>query len=154
MLGVTVPARAAIRLLETERDEFSRLLRVIGPDRPIWEADDAELAEGSPASDLWHRLEDLDHVGPVIAGKLMAAKRHNLIPVYDQHVHAALGWPTGRFWVTMRESMVEAHEAAAEAGREAEAGVAALRAVDIVVWMHQHGWTKAGDHLGPPPTLD
>lgn len=153
MLGVTVPARAAVRLLETERDDFSRLLREIGPDRPIWEADEAEFVEGSPADELWHRLDNLRDIGPVIAGKLMAAKRPSLIPVYDQHVHAALGWPTGQFWMTMRESMVEGHEAAAEAVKMAGAEVTALRAADIVVWMHQHGWTWAEGRLDVPPTV-
>ena len=113
MLSVTVPPHAAIRILETERDDFSRFLKAVGTDRPLWEADEAELAAGSPADELWQRLTGLHDVGPVIAGKLMASKRPNLIPVYDQDVYAALGWPRGQFgrrcgrrwWVHMRRQL-------------------------------------------------
>ena len=154
MLSVTVPPHAAIRILETERKDFSRCLTAVGPDRPLWEADEAELAAGSPADDLWQRLKGLHDVGPVIAGKLMASKRPNLIPLYDQHVYAALGWPRGQFWEAMRTSMVDAHEAVVEVVAEAGVAVTAVRAVDIVVWMHQHGWVWAGGELNAPPTLD
>lgn len=154
MLSVTVPAHAAIRILEPERDDWSHLLRSIGGDHPIWEADEAELATDSPANELWHRLQGLGGIGPVIAGKLLAAKRPNLLPVYDRHVQAALGWPRGQFWLAMQASMAQAHQAVAEAISEAEVVVAPLRAVDIVVWMHQHGWVWADGELDAPPTLD
>lgn len=151
MLSVNVPAHAVIRILGTEHQRFSELLGALGPDRPIWEADPADLADGAAADGLWRALRDLDGVGPVIAGKLMAAKRPSLIPVYDKHVHAALGWPPGKFWVAMRSSMIEAHEAVQTATVEAGVDVTALRTVDIVVWMHQHGWPWAEGHLQPPP---
>ena len=151
MLSVEVPVHAAISLLGTARDHFSGLLTAVGPDRPIWETDAAELADGSPADLLWQSLCRLHGVGPVTAGKLMAAKRPSLIPIYDQHVDAALGYPPGRFWAGMRMAMQDAHEAVAEVVAVAGVAVTPLRAVDIVVWMHQHG---AQDRLPPPPPFD
>src|SRR5687768_3715338 len=47
MLSVNVPAHAAIRILGTEHRRFSDLLGALGPDRPIWEADPADLADGA-----------------------------------------------------------------------------------------------------------
>ena len=153
MLSVRVPALAAIRILKTDRDELSRSLVAIGADRPIWEANSDALEDGSHADKLWRRLTGMTGVGPVIAGKLMAAKRPNLVPVYDEHVHAALGAPQGRFWLALRQSMLESHEAVARVLHEAGVNVTVLRAADIVVWMHQHGWINAQDALEPPPTL-
>ncbi len=83
----------------------------------------------------------------------MAAKRPSLIPVYDQHVEAALGPPSDQFWVAMQASMIEAHEAVSEVVVEADVDVTTLRAVDIVVWMHQYGWTNAGPQIDPPPSV-
>lgn len=154
MLSVTVPAHAAIELLETERDDFSKLLERVDKTRHIWEVEEAVLGPGSHADDLWHRLRKLDGVGAVIAGKLLAAKRPRLIPVFDQHVHAALAPPPGEFWMAMRLSMEDAHQIVTAAVSEAGVGLTPLRAVDVVVWMHQHGWTSAGESLRPPPTFD
>lgn len=152
MLSVTVPALAAIKLLRTDDSvASSKLLRRIDAQHPIWEADQDELGPGSPADELWHLLRSLDGVGSVIAGKLIAAKRPNLIPVYDQHVQAALGPPRGQFWTAMSLAMREAHETVAAVVNEAGVDVTPLRAVDIVVWMHQHGWTWADESLEPPP---
>lgn len=154
MLSVTVPAHAAIQLLETEREDFSKLLQRVDKAHDIWEVEEAELAPGSHADDLWHRLKKLDGVGAVIAGKLLAAKRPRLIPVYDQHVHAALGPPHGEFWMAMRLSMKDAHQIVTEAVSEAGVALSPLRAVDVVVWMHQHGWPWGRESLRPPPTFD
>ena len=154
MLSVAVPPHAAIKLLTHDGNVFSSLLAAIGPNRPIWETPEADLEEGSPADELWHRLKDLHGVGPVIAGKLLAAKRPGLIPIYDQHVRDALGWPKGHFWVAMQASMTEAHGAVTDAIADAKVNVTPLRAVDIVVWMHQHGWKSAASRLEPPPSID
>jgi len=50
-------------------------------------------------------LDDLPKVGWVNAGKLMAAKRPRLIPVFDSGVKRALKPPSGRFWVTMYDQL-------------------------------------------------
>lgn len=151
MLSVTVPPQATIRILETERATFTKLLQDVGPDRPIWAADADDIGVNSAAQRLWQALHDLDGLGPVIASKLMAVKRPSLIPIYDKHVNAALGWPAGSGWVAMRSSMLDAHEHVLSTIGQAGVEVSALRAVDIVVWMHQHGWQYARGQLEPPP---
>lgn len=152
MLSVTVPPRAAIRLLvDTEADA---LLRAIGPDRPIWETEESDLDDDSPASRLWEFLRSLEDIGPVTAGKLMAVKRPQLVPIYDQHVGAALGPPRRHFWLAMRRSMIDAHGAVESVVQSAGVAVTPLRAVDIVVWMHQHGWTDSAGTVPQPPAVD
>lgn len=149
MLSVNVPAPAAIQLLEDVK--AGELLRKIGPDRPIWEVEEADLGEGSPASELWYHLQNLENVGPVTAGKLIAAKRPQLVPIYDQHVGRALSPPRGKFWVAMHRSMGDAHGAVESVIRSAGVDVTPLRGVDIVVWIHQYGWRFAGRALDEPP---
>lgn len=105
MLSVEVPAHAAIWILDAGQQELSQLLQEVGPDRDIWEATDEELADGSPAHRLWRVLQGLPGVGVVTAGKLLAAKRPSLIPIWDSHVAAALGPPRGHFWLAMRDSL-------------------------------------------------
>lgn len=145
MLSVNIPPRAAIRLVDGH--EADTLLAAIGPDRPIWES---ELGDDDAADELWRALTDLEDVGPVTAGKLMAAKRPQLVPIYDQHVNAALRPPRRRFWRAMRRSMEEGHGAVSEVLAASDVGVTPLRAVDIVVWMHQHGWRYSGGAVVAP----
>jgi hypothetical protein len=153
MLSVEVPAHAAIWMLDAGQRELSHLLQEVGPNRPIWEATDDELADGSPAHRLWRKLRD-HGIGPATAGKLLATKRPSLIPIWDSHVDAALGPPKGHFWLAMRDSLRSSTALVAEVAAEAEVDLPLLRIVDIVVWMRQHGY-RSDPHLRDlwsPPT--
>jgi hypothetical protein len=154
MLSVEVPAHAAIWILDAGQQELSQLLQEVGPDRDIWEATDEELADGSPAHRLWRVLQGLPGVGVVTAGKLLAAKRPSLIPIWDSHVAAALGPPKGHFWLAMRDSLRPSTALVADVAAEAEVDLPLLRIVDIVVWMRQHGYRSDPDLCDSwsPPT--
>lgn len=152
MLRVAVPPRAALWILGDGQQEVSDLLVEIGPDRPIWEAEDDELVEDAPAERLWRRLKRFDELGSVIAGKLVAAKRPSLIPIWDQHVDEALGPPPHGFWLGVRNSLRECHHLVEEVIAYVGVELTVLRAVDIVVWMRQYGY-KFDDALGPWPPL-
>ena len=144
MLSVDVPPRAAIALIEdtTVRDLLAR----IPPTASLWERPEL-LDKDRPAWRLWEVLDAYSGIGPTIASKLLAAKRPRLIPIFDQHVQAALHpessqwafWQAvardddaGRLLAVVREAMETA---------EIPSRVAPLRAIDVVVWMRQHGWT-------------
>jgi hypothetical protein len=154
MLSVDVSARAAIWMLDTGQQELSQLLQEVGPDRDIWEAADEELGDGSPSHRLWCVLQTLPEVGAVTAGKLLAAKRPSLIPIWDGHVAAALGPPKGHFWLAMRDSLRSSKASVAEVAAEAEVDLPLLRIVDIVVWMRQYGYRSDPDlrDSWSPPT--
>ena len=63
--------------------------------------------DGGPADVLWHELQTIPLVSWVGAGKLMAAKRPRLIPVYDEKVRDLLDPRPGRFWVALRDELVD-----------------------------------------------
>lgn len=165
MLSVEVPPHTAAWILGPGRDEISFLLEQIPTDRTIWEADEAELEEGAPASDLWSRLQtgcwptetDSNGIAWVTAGKLLAAKRPHLIPVYDSKVKEYLGVPTDRFWLPLRDQLSTPEERlvismAVSGGPSADSlGVelSLLRRIDIVLWMRAGGYESAS--LDPPP---
>src|SRR4051794_5509272 len=56
MLAVEVPPRAAIWILEDGNERLSNELVQVGPDRPITEAAESDLADGADAATLWHTL--------------------------------------------------------------------------------------------------
>ena len=151
MLGVTVPAHAAIWILGDGRSRLRELLHEIGVDRPITDArvTDETLSDDSAAGLLWRELRALPDVGRVITSKLMAAKRPALIPVIDQHVERLLEAPKAGFWVPMRHAMVEDGHLVEAVLTAADIGpsVTPLRAADVVVWLHAHGRQWLPSHL-------
>jgi hypothetical protein len=139
-LGVSMPPRAAAWLLDGDGRETTRdLLTEVGPDRPITDVDVDDLDHGSPAAELWELLRGLPDVGPVTAGKLLAAKRPSLIPVWDQHVQAATQAPDGAFWRAMRAGLLDHRRPYEDLRENLALKVSLLRVVDVVIWMHQHG---------------
>lgn len=93
-------------------------------------------------------------MGAVTAGKLLAAKRPALIPIWDKHIARALGAPKGHFWLAMRDSLRSSAALVTEVAAEAQVDLTPLRVVDIVVWMRQHGYQFDPELCGSwsPPT--
>ncbi len=164
MLSVQVAPGAAAWILGRGRREISELLEQVPIDLPIWRADEADLRDGSPADQLWHRLQsgcwpeddDANRIGGVIAGKLLAAKRPHLIPVYDRKVREYLGVPDTHFWLPLRGQLLTPEDrlAVSVAVRGAEwtepdrSELTLLRSIDIVLWMRGGGFRPP---LEPPP---
>lgn len=156
-LGVIVPPRVAIWLLEgAGREAAASLLTAIPVGVPIWEATDEILDEGSPAHQLWELLQErqwgrpdrANGVGPVTAGKLLAAKRPDLVPIWDQWVDDALG-RVDNFWLAIRYALMDTSFRAILAETRDEADLPStpslLRILDIVVWMRHYGHGESGD---------
>ena len=173
MLSVNVPRRVAIWLLTTPgRTVVHTLLEQI-PVTPIANVTSAVLQTGAPAAELWNYLQThawptgyvrANGVGRVIAGKLLAAKRPELIPILDDVIDAALGPPLHRFWLTMHQrfqdpTFVKALSAVRQSGLNAlknpPVAPSLLRTLDIVVWMRAYGCSKSTNPrlraLPPPP---
>lgn len=146
MLAVRVPAHTSIWLLHDGADEVRSLLRSVPPDLPIWSAD----VDLSPTGGLWRLWEAIRTRGGlggrVVRSKLLAAKRPHAVPIYDQHVAAALGAPRDGYWAywydelsgTGGEELRTAALAVAAAASASDLSVP--RILDIVIWMRQHGW--------------
>ena len=91
-LGIRLEGSVSLGVLDTHRDELSELLDQI-PVTSIDKAGPSVLAEGRPAWRAWQVLNRVDGVGETIAGKILARKRPDLIPVFDKVVKRALGHP-------------------------------------------------------------
>jgi len=161
MLGVEVPAPVAIWLLRPDgQQEVSSLLSGIESEL-ITEAPQGELEDGSQADQLWELLQSRrwpqgqvssNGLGPVTAGKLLAAKRPGLIPIWDHVVDKALGPPSHRFWITMWDrfqdenfvsELGQIHTKALVTCRSRGVAIptepSLLRTLDIVIWMREFG---------------
>ncbi len=140
-LSVTVPASVALDVLEGPLGaRLSGLLQAVPRDIDMADAEEAVVADGSPADRAWHLLRDQPDVGWVIAGKLLARKRPRLIPVYDRVVRCAVGRPPS-FWLALHAALREddgaAHRRLLELRQAAGVPetVSALRVCDVAVWM-------------------
>lgn len=159
MLGVDLPALAALHLLEDDAHSISGLLAQLPQSHDALWATDA-LAPDKPAWTLYYRLLDEDGLGRTRASKLLAAKRPHLIPIYDSVVGDALGigdnnddWAAWRAVLaepSTRGEVAEVRDAVAAA-----AHLSLLRTLDIVIWMRHKGWAQIGRDLNPidPTTI-
>lgn len=143
LLSIRIPGRVALQVLDNRA--FEGLLGEIPVDVDLWEADERDVAAGSPADDLWHRLESIDGIGWVTAGKLLARKRPRLIPVYDDVVRKALGRKEkDGWWLPLHAVLSEnpnliksLQELRSQA--ELDDDVSLLRILDVCIWMAEHG---------------
>jgi hypothetical protein len=140
-LSVTVPAPVALDILEGPLGvRLSGLLHAIPRDINMVEADADVVADGSPADQAWHLLRDQPDVGWVIAGKLLARKRPQLLPVYDRVVRCAVGRPPS-FWLALHTALraddAALHRQLLELRQVAGVPetVSVLRVFDVAVWM-------------------
>ena len=159
MLGVQIPAEAAVWVLGEGADRISELLT----DIPYTSDDDTicdqtvSLGRGSASYELYYLLRELRDVGRTKATKLMAAKRPALIPVYDSVVGSALGiGPDDDDWARWRAVLADENvRSEVRHVRDevpAASGLSLLRTMDIVVWMRERGWsTVDGADLPPSP---
>lgn len=140
-LSVEVPPNSAAKLLDTQAEDFNSLLRRIPADKDIWEVSPYHVEDNGPAAQLHARLKELDGVGSVTAGKLMASKRPLLIPILDDLVKKVLEPPSNRFWSTMREQLSDDHrrERISRVVSFPLGDVSFLRRIDVAVWMHAKG---------------
>lgn len=145
MLGVTVPAEAAIQILE---GRLGRELAVLLTEVPtgVALADDAAadlVADGSPADRAWWLLNRCEDVGWTIASKLLARKRPHLLPVYDRVVRCAVGRPD-RYWTPLHAALRADRGALSHRLselREAaglDRGTSLIRTLDVALWMRHH----------------
>jgi len=139
-LSVDIPAAASIKILGTEADRITALLKQISRDLELPDASDEIVDAGAPA-ELWSLLRELPGMGPTTTSKLLARKRPRLVPIYDSVVASVYGIPDSRgYWRAMR-TLVKTDNLWQRADQlRVRAGlsplITPLRVIDIVVWMH------------------
>jgi hypothetical protein len=152
LLSVDLPARVTLDLLEGALgEEAATLLAQIPASVNLWSASAEELIQRDGAADsLWRLLEKQDGAGWVTAGKLLARKRPALIPVYDNVVRCAYGWPRN-VWMALREALRQdggsflatLNDLRLQA--ELPYQITPLRVLDVAVWM-RHRPVHTGHH--------
>ena len=141
-LSVELPARVALDLLEGALgEEAASLLEQIPTSVNLWDVDAVDLIKkGGPADSLWRLLEKQDGAGWVTAGKLLARKRPSLIPVYDNVVRCAYGWPQN-FWTALHDALRQKEASFLTTLNDLKqraslpCQVTPLRVLDVAVWM-------------------
>lgn len=102
---------------------------------PLWEADNTALAW---ANELWHLLVDqCPGAGPTVAGKILARKRPELIPVVDDVVTRALQCEAGTYWSTFQRVLGNGDRRRRIA--QLQPGQPVLRVLDTLLWMTYRG---------------
>jgi hypothetical protein len=138
-LSVDVPPVAAWSMLEGRPEDLNKLLRAIPSDQDLWNVPPDVIDEDSAANRLWHELDDLEGVGWVTAGKLMARKRPRLIPIYDDVVRNAFDLEKGIWWKAMRDVLADNPDivlAATQLRSDSGIGdeISILRVIDVAIW--------------------
>jgi hypothetical protein len=148
MLSVRVDRYYALHVLDYRAREISGLLAQIplGIALQDQEAEDL-IADDGPASKLWFLLNDIkprpqdDRLGWVAAGKLLARKRPDLIPVNDSRVKEVLGRThiDGRWWRDLRCQFIKdpdlVRQLESVRARAGATQLSLLRIFDIMCWM-------------------
>jgi hypothetical protein len=154
MLGVDVPAPVSAWLLREEGERtVTTHLRMIEP-CAIWD-DRADLSPDGHAWSLSNLLRERHGMGRTTTAKLLAAKRPDMIPVYDSYVARALGIDGDNDWQLWQTTLSspsgnDIRDTAAQLRDEAgaDASVSVLRTLDIIVWMRHHGCADAPRDAG------
>jgi hypothetical protein len=136
-LSVEVRSEAAARLLITDTERFNALLRAIPREVDLWAVGRLNVSVGSAAHDLHGALKQLPKVGGVTAGKLMAAKRPRMIPIFDERVDQILAPRDELFWVSMYDELKddERRDVIERVCQNAPPYISLLRRIDVALWM-------------------
>jgi hypothetical protein len=153
-LSVEIPPRVATEILlpgPTREQAIELLAAMQDPGVSLETADDADIAEGAPAEQLYRLLRGLAGMGATKTSKLLAAKRPELVPIRDSVVERLLQ-AGATWWSPMRQlardDRLHALIADASSGVVPD-NVSYLRRLDVVLWCYgtEHGSLIAADSL-------
>jgi hypothetical protein len=163
MLSVHIDGYHALHVLHYQARELNDLLAAIPPDitpdRPPGCRPDRRrrASPGIVAGDLRHPSPEYDRAGSVAAGKLLARKRPQLIPVYDSRVKKVLSRPRidRSWWHDLRAQLIKDRELVCQlksVRRRAGAGrMSLLRVFEVMCWMFS--WEDRRRPAGGPLTF-
>jgi hypothetical protein len=151
MLNVSIPASTSIWLLEDGADHVAALLADIPVGQTLW-SPDVDLSPTGALWRLWGAVRSggwptpVGGMGRTKTSKLLAAKRPQLVPIYDAYIASTLfDTKPDNYWETWRQRLIASDgESLRRAATDAhdESGVAedlsVLRVIDIVIWMWEN----------------
>ncbi|HET9896339.1 MAG TPA: DUF6308 family protein [Streptosporangiaceae bacterium] len=157
MLGIRVTGYEALIITHDRHQEIQSLLADVPPDVGIEDEASARLlARGESAWKLWKLLRDIKdrtkeaRFGAVAAGKLLARKRPDLIPIEDSQIAAVFSRKPPdrdeRWWDDVRSAALDPKPVASGTtlwrylarirDQEKKDHLPVLRVLDIIGWMH------------------
>ncbi len=146
MLSVTVPAPAALQLLEARGPELSDLLVKIPTDTALADLTADEVGDSWLVRDAYRALLAIPGIGETTATKLLARKRPHLVPILDGVVTDELSVVRGRYWAPLHAWLTAndraQHRRLKELRLAAGLGpeVSVLRFFDVLAWMVGSGY--------------
>jgi len=148
MLSVRIEGYHALEILRYRTDELNGLLAQIPRNVDLQDPEaGVHIAKGGPAWRLWAAICDIEprpernRIGPVAAGKLLARKRPNLLPVYDSRIKMVLNRPhtDNQWWYDLHDQLIKDPGFVQElesVRKKAGAGhMSLLRVFDVMCWM-------------------
>ena len=139
MLGVDVPATAAIEILQHEADAIRALLKDV-PTKPMHRVKWAEIGPDSAAEKLWNLVRSSKGLGRTKTSKILARKRPHLIPVWDSRIEYRLPQLGGAQWERSWDWWQDAeHVSGIKSLRNEVSGIgdiSLLRVLDVAVWRY------------------
>jgi hypothetical protein len=148
MLSVRVDGYQALEILCHQASELNGMLAQIPVGIALQEPRAGTLiAENESAQKLWAAVCDIEprpdsnRIGPIAAGKLLARKRPDLLPVYDSRIKMVLKRPRidNRWWHDLHHELISNQSLVrklASVRDKAEAGhMSLLRVFDVMCWM-------------------
>lgn len=138
LLGVNIPARAAVVLLQDADGALGSCLRAIPTDVALEDVD-IPLSEAVPDCGPLYRLVDaIAELGQTKTSKLLARKRPRLIPVIDDVTWKALGKPSV-IWEPLRRRLRDEGLAGDLSALARDAALpphfSTIRVLDVALWM-------------------
>ncbi|MET8089791.1 DUF6308 family protein [Micromonospora sp. NPDC005220] len=142
LLSVRVPPRTALNLLQGPLGKaVTAELREIPTDVPLGHPTATPFIDRGGRADLaWRLLRNADGIGWVVAGKVLARKRPQLVPVYDEVV--ACAFRTGkRFWCWLngrlhdQDGLLAQRLANVRSQSSLPSTISIIRVLDVVMWM-------------------
>jgi hypothetical protein len=136
-LSVPLSGKVVNSLMDVN-DRFSELMQnAPGRAQALADVDPSVISDGSPLSDAYVLLRNIEGVGYVIASKLMASKRPHLVPIRDSVVESVLGagdqwWAPWKALVSDPELLRLVDDVTPEPLAES---VSVLRRLDVILWM-------------------
>jgi hypothetical protein len=165
MLSVKVPAKAAVGLADpTVAARITELLAKIPTDTKMsdltTEEAQATLGKNSPSCDLWQILRADGarrwDVGPTIASKIMARKRPNLIPIWDDIIGQVIGkrGPRNQWlnWHNLLQPGTPLPDRLRRIHEQSEVakGLSEFRIMDAILWRHGRDLGYKGSRSAKP----
>ncbi len=162
MLSVTVPPQVVADLLLGSKGlELNALLAQIPVTVSLTHVDaGTHIAEGSAAWQAWDLLiaRGKTGMGTAKVSKLLARKRPQLLPVYDEVVKCAAGEPTN-WWECLHTFLIDTSgDVGTTIGHLRKEGrvptyVSDLRIIDVAIWMgHEQSHLAQQCNFPPKPS--